>query len=152
MVAFAFFFFLYSLIVHVINELYFSVSAFAFLQEDPVLLAPETKEQKPDIVIIKVIAWNCFVVCHRLLIDPLFLFVDPSGGHALMPFIFKLDICTFFSFSLCSSYLLLMLNKLVLKHKHDSLFVGMKRFFELLLFCINIAIHALLACSDVFNK
>jgi hypothetical protein len=28
----------------------------------------------------------------------------------------------------------------------------MKRFFELLLFCINIAIHALLACSDVFNK
>jgi hypothetical protein len=146
MVAFAFFFFLYSLIVHVINELYFSVSAFAFLQEDPVLLAPETKEQKPDIVIIKVIAWNCFVVCHRLLIDPLFLFVDPSGGHALMPFIFKLDICTFFSFSLCSSYLLLMLNKLVLKHKHDSLFVGMK------LFCINIAIHALLACLDVFNK
>ena len=64
--------FFFSLIVHVIIELYFSVSAFAVLQEDPVLLAPETKEQKPDIVIIKVIAWNCFVLCHRLLIDPFF--------------------------------------------------------------------------------
>jgi hypothetical protein len=89
MVAFAFF---YSLIVHVINELYFSVSAFAFLQEDPVLLAPETKEQKPDIVIIKVIAWNCFVVCHRLLIDPFFCslthLVDTHLCHSYLNWIF----------------------------------------------------------------
>jgi hypothetical protein len=56
------------LIVHVIVRLrlYFSVSGFLVLQEDPVLLAPETKEQKPGIAAIKVTTWNCFMVFHRL--------------------------------------------------------------------------------------
>jgi hypothetical protein len=46
--------------------LYFSVSGFLVLQEDPVLLAPETKEQKPGIAAIKVTTWDCFMVFHRL--------------------------------------------------------------------------------------
>ena len=46
--------FLFFLIVHVIVRLYLSVSGFLVRQEDPVLLAPETKEQKPGIAAIKV--------------------------------------------------------------------------------------------------
>ena len=57
---------LFFLIVHVIVRLYLSVSGFLVLQEDPVLLAPETKEQKPGIATIKVTTWNCFMVFYRL--------------------------------------------------------------------------------------
>jgi hypothetical protein len=60
--------FLFFLIVHVTVRLrlYFSVSGFLVLQEDLVLLAPETKEPKPGIATIKVTTWNCFMVFYRL--------------------------------------------------------------------------------------
>jgi hypothetical protein len=97
--------------VHVIVRLrlYFSVSGFLVLQEDPVLLAPETKEQKPGIAAIKElhgIALWCsigFFIDHFCVLCPIWR----THTHAIGIYIRCLYILPF---SLYSSHLLLMLN------------------------------------------
>ena len=103
--------FLFFLIVHVIVRLYLSVSGFLVLQEDPVLLAPQTKEQKLGIATIKVTTWNCFMVFYRLFHWSLLCSMSHlADTHSCHCYLYQMFV--HFAIFTYSSHLLLMLNNL----------------------------------------